>query len=176
MAEGNVNSTFLVVGDRVIAGTNDSTVVAVDVTTGALVQTDSLWWVNPHNGRVEARWARQGERALTVAIAGDLLVTLLQQEVIVGFKEVYRVEKQGFFSGVLSYSTVTGCIYDARIGEFHIVDPTTGERLCTLEYGERGFAETHPCAANGHLYILSEEGDVLALRHPDVRPSGHPVG
>jgi len=98
--------------------------------------------------------------------------------VIVGFREqqeVYRVAKQGFFGGVLSYSAATGCIYDARIGEFHIVDPTKGERLCSLQYGERGFAQTHPCAANGHLYILSEGGDVLALRHPDVRPSSQAV-
>jgi len=196
VAEGNVNSTFLVADDRVIAGTNDSTVVAVDATTGtlawrteldgpsihevlwhggALVQTDSLWWVNPRDGRVEARWAPRGERALALAIAGDLLVALLQQEVLVGFRgheEVYRVEKQGFFSGVLSYSPATGCIYDARIGEFHIVDPATGGRFCTLKYGERGFAATHPCATNGHLYILSDDGDVRALRHPDVRPSG----
>ena len=77
-------------------------------------------------------------------------------------------------TGHLSFSPATGCVYDARIGEFHIVDPTNGSRLCSLKYGERGLAATHPHAVNGHLYALTDAGDVVALRHPDVaRLAGH---
>jgi outer membrane protein assembly factor BamB len=199
VAEGDVNSTFLVVDGLVIAGTNDSTALGVDTGSGsvvwrtrldgpsihevlwdgaALVQTESLWWLNPRDGRVTDRWAPRAETAESVVVAGAEVLALLRQEVLVGFREhqeVYRVEKQGFFSGVLSFSPATGCVYDARIGEFHIVDPTTGARLCSLKYGDRGFAATHPCAANGHLYVLTDDGDVLALRHPEVKPSTRPV-
>ena len=199
VADGNVNSTFLVVDGRLVAGTNDSTAVGVDAASGsvawrtaidgssthevlwdgaALVQTESLWWLDPQDGSVKARWAPRREAALALAVARDQVLALLRQEVLVGFRdhqEVYRVDKQGFFAGVLSFSPVTGCVYDARIGEFHIVDPTTGARLCSLKYGDRGFAATHPCAANGHLYVLTDEGEVLALRHPEVEPSTRPV-
>lgn len=199
VADRDVNSTFLVVDGRVIAGTNDSTAVGVDAGSGsvawrtrldgpsihevlwdgaALIQTETLWWLDPADGRVKDRWAPRGETAKAVVVTGAEVLALLRQEVLVGFRdhqEVYRVDKQGSFTGVLSFSPVTGCVYDARIGEFHIVDPTTGARLCSLKYGDRGFAATHPCAANGHLYVLTHEGDLLALRHPEVKPSARPV-
>ena len=199
VAEGDVNSTFLVVDGRVIAGTNDATAVGVDAGSGsvvwrrrldgpsiheilwdgaALIQTESLWWLAPTDGRVNDRWAPRGETAKAVVVAGAEVIALLRQEVLVGFRdhhEVYRVDNQGFFTGVLSFSPVTGCVYDARIGEFHVVDPTTGARLCSLKYGDRGFAATHPCATKGHLYVLTDGGDVLALRHPEVKPSTRPA-
>jgi outer membrane protein assembly factor BamB len=199
VADGDVNSTFLFVDGRLVGGTNDSTAVGVDAASGsvvwrtaldgpsvhevlwdgaALVQTESLWWLDTQDGSVRARWAPRGETAQSVTIAGDQVLALLRQEVLVGFRdhqEVYRVKEQGFFTGALSFSPVTGCVYDARIGEFHIVDPTSGARLCSLKYGDRGFAATHPCAANGHLYVLTDDGDVLALRHPDVRPLARPA-
>jgi outer membrane protein assembly factor BamB len=36
VADGDVNSTFLVAGDRIIAGTNDASAVGVDTETGAV--------------------------------------------------------------------------------------------------------------------------------------------
>ena len=78
VADGDVNSTSLVVDGRLIAGTNDSTAVGVDAASGsvawrtaidgpsihevlwdgaALVQTESLWWLDPQDGSVKARWA-----------------------------------------------------------------------------------------------------------------------
>jgi outer membrane protein assembly factor BamB len=117
VSKGNVNSTALVVEDRVIAATNDASVVAVDAMTGglvwrteidgpsihqvlshagaALIQTESLWWLGPEDGAVLGRWTRPREAVESLTTAGDLLVVLLRQEVLVGFRgheEIYHGE------------------------------------------------------------------------------------
>lgn len=84
VAESSMNSTVLVVDDRVIGGTNNGTAVGVDVTTGsvawrikidgrsirevlahgggALVQTESLWQLDPRDGSVQVRYSWSPQR------------------------------------------------------------------------------------------------------------------
>jgi putative pyrroloquinoline-quinone binding quinoprotein/PQQ enzyme-like repeat protein len=180
VAKGNVNSTFLVVGDRIIAGTNDATVVGVDAANGtivwrtevdgpsihevlpyggALVQTThSLFRISPVDGTVQTHWKWPGERVEQVVVAEDMLVLRLGEEHLIkehliGLREDKEVYRRSCpeSGGRLSYSATTRRVYDSGLTSLRIIDPATGECLYEL-----GFPYGFPGFAGNHPAVTAE--------------------
>jgi outer membrane protein assembly factor BamB len=193
-------SALVVAGDRVIAachnvmeGARASSAVGIDVATGGLawrirpdespiqslqwdpegtrIRTDRLWWMDASDGAILAYLTRRGEGARSAALDEETLLVLLRQEVLLAFKQppkMYARADPGFYDRqALSYSLETGCLYQEMVGGCRIVDPATGEPLADLVYGGRRFG--HPAVAGRRIY-LQGDGEVVALRHPDVSP------
>jgi hypothetical protein len=191
------DSALVVVGDRVIAachniieGGRASSAVGIDVTTGELawrirpdgsliqsvqwdpegtrVRTDRFWWMDASDGAILAYLARRGESA-RAAVLDDMLIVLLRQEVLLAFQrhpETYSRADAGFYDDqALSYSGDTACLYQDMVGGCRIVDPATGKPLADLAYGDRKLG--HPAVSGGHMY-LQGDGEVVALRHPEL--------
>lgn len=160
----------------------------------------SVYLLRPKNGTVVQRWHWRARSIRHLVGTRDVLLAVTQKaygglptapsaamlrasaagdvdRILVGLGldgEVYRHACPRYIVG-LRWSSETGLVYESRADGLGILDPRTGERLHDIvSPGERHGAHGGPVdVRNGTIYMLTLEGMLLALRHPErSRASG----
>ena len=154
---------------------------------GALLYTfGSAYLLSRADGRVMERWKRRGRQVDQACAAGELAVLLTRRDfgpgkplhpvtelrAYRGSRELYS-HAYPYWSGPwLWHEPATGKVYEATNHGLGILDPETVVREAVIvgldvdKHGNPSEDTGPPTVSDGVLYVLTERGTVLALRHP----------
>jgi hypothetical protein len=188
--KNDVNGLPLVDGNRVIVGNNAGRVLCLDQRTGELLWNQrvgepclweisirrnllvvpgsrSLIWLNRQSGRLHSRHRFSGWNIMGLATKGRQAVALLSNGTdweIAAFRDtrlLFRKPAQAFTVGWLP----SGLLLETRFDGIGILDPKKGDRVLDIPFREECMAG-RPAELDGHLYVLTHRGYLLALRWP----------
>ena len=153
----------------------------------ALVRThQALYGLSPQTGEIQQQWSWEGLEIQSVAVAESLLCVAVTNDVRVIDREMpahpcsellgirhnsvqWRLPYPQYSGIALRWDDATHLLYEAMYRGLGIVDVETGRRLALIQ----GFAQKHdmdhvglPSTDSRHLYILTKDGAIWALRHP----------
>jgi outer membrane protein assembly factor BamB len=139
----------------VYAGSHSGVLAAVDIRSGQRV------WSLPV-AMISAPWPA-GDVVYAVSQSGDVLCVARDSGQIYWIKRLNEDLRKKFrsdWSGVMLASNRLVMVSDK--GELLALDPKTGEKVKSVRIGAPAFMT--PIAANGMLYVLADNGELIAIR------------
>lgn len=144
--------------DRIYVTSHGGRTAAIDLRSGERIWTADV-------GSIETPWT-MGDYILVVSLEGELVALSREQGRIRWITQLPAFENPDKREGRINYAgpVLAGgkIILAASNGNLLALDPVTGERGETLELDEP--INVAPVVADGTLYVLSDDGTLIALR------------